>query len=353
VYFEGYSRNEASVYSKFLLNSFFATANVDNGKLTVKDISRYVRDIQEAIKAWYAMQFPDDSDLDCTVVKWLNRIERVGYGAFRPIVLALLMKPDLSKAATLLEAIERFAFLTYRISRRKSNAGDSHFYWISYEFHVDKMNIEQLVADINGYTEKWYSPELFQSYILDEFKNGQGYYSWNGLKYMLYEYEDHLCPDTGNEKVSWHEMDKKRKLEETVEHIFPQTADDTYWQSRFGQYIGTDLNNRLLNSLGNLLLLSRRKNSQQGKLPFNGKCFRQDANGNDIGYHNGSYSEIKVNADYQESGWKPQQVLDRGLKILGFIESHWQISMGDEEAKRKLLGLDFLKEETTLKEIIE
>jgi hypothetical protein len=46
-------------------------------------------------------------------------------------------------------------------------------------------------------------------------------------------------------------------------------------------------------------------------------------------------------------------VLDRGLKILRVIEDHWQISMGDQEAKRRLLGLDFLKEETTLKEIIE
>jgi hypothetical protein len=64
---------------------------------------------------------------------------------------------------------------------------------------------------------------------------------------------------------------------------------------------------------------------------------KQDADGVQ-GYYNGSYSEIQV-AQHQD--WTPEIIKARGLKMLGFLEKHWNISLGSQEEKLQFLGIDF------------
>ncbi|MBK8196571.1 MAG: hypothetical protein IPK76_26500 [Lewinellaceae bacterium] len=41
--------------------------------------------------------------------------------------------------------------------------------------------------------------------------------------------------------------------------------------------------------------------------------------------------------------WKPEDILERGLKLLNFMENRWEINLGSKSEKIKLLSLDFLK----------
>ena len=65
-----------------------------------------------------------------------------------------------------------------------------------------------------------------------------------------------------------------------------------------------------LNSLGNLLLLSRKKNSTLQNFDFERKKCLKNKDGKDIGYYNGSYSEIEVS---KQTEWTPEQIKERGL----------------------------------------
>ncbi|MCX5714078.1 MAG: DUF262 domain-containing protein, partial [Candidatus Omnitrophica bacterium] len=59
------------------------------------------------------------------------------------------------------------------------------------------------------------------------------------------------------------------------------------------------------------------------------------------GYFNGSYSENRVAEKCLE--WTAKSIKERGLELLSFMEKRWQIALGDETAKIKLLNLEFVQ----------
>ena len=119
----------------------------------------------------------------------------------------------------------------------------------------------------------------------------------------------------------------------SIEHIYPQKATDEYWILRFNMY--TEKQRKALSSsLGNMLPLSKRVNS---RLQNNSFLIKKER------YKNGSKSEQLVANNNIE--WNPQKILERGLKILTFIEKEWNIKFTNLEEKKKILGLDFMIEE--------
>jgi Protein of unknown function (DUF1524) len=94
----------------------------------------------------------------------------------------------------------------------------------------------------------------------------------------------------------------------------------------------------LRNSLGNLLPLSKPKNSSLSNRPFPKKV---DGKGDPVvGYRYGCYAENEV-ASYAE--WTPKMILRRGLTLLSFMEKRWILDFGDEKQKKLMFGLDFVK----------
>jgi hypothetical protein len=166
-----------------------------------------------------------------------------------------------------------------------------------------------------------------------------GFYSWNGLKYFLFEYNLDLQSrsKTDRRKIFWPEFTEKREDYVSVEHIYPQYARDQYWTSRFAGF-SQKQRTTLRNSLGNLLPLSKPKNSSLSNKPFPEKMDgRSDPA---VGYRYGCYAENEV-ASYSE--WTPGNILRRGFKLLSFMEKRWGLDLGDEKQKKRMLGLDFIK----------
>ena len=100
-------------------------------------------------------------------------------------------------------------------------------------------------------------------------------------------------------------------------------------------------------ALGNLLPLSLSVNISLQNDDFpDKKNTKKDQNGKVIrnGYVNGSYSELEVAELGKDDEWTPERIKERGLILLKFMESRWQLNMGDESKKLALLHLSFLDE---------
>lgn len=338
MYFK-YSRKTANDYIDFLLEEHFTAKNVLKNKLSATDIQKYITSIQDSVKVWYFIHNPSLSDYDPEIKKWLIKLNNLGFVAFKPLVMAILHKVkeiDSNDIVEILKTMEKYIFLIFRISRRPANTGDSEFYRFAKDFYYDDLSIDGIKVKITEWIDRYRDEKNFFDYIKDLFEiQENGFYGWNGLKYVLYEYDYSLQEGSKEEhrKIDWKEFNKEIN---SIEHIYPQTSEQECWDKYFSDY-SKDEKSKLRNSLGNLLPLAQRKNSSLQNDCFDKKK-RQDSG--EIGYFNGSYSENEV---AQKENWAPKEILERGLKIIGFMEKRWDISFGSDEDKKELLHVNFLK----------
>ena len=221
-----------------------------------------------------------------------------------------------------------------KITEKRSNTGDSFFYKKAHDYFVTTTpNESNLINEVNAKTNSLTNVRSFVTASIERYQKAEGFYSWGGVRYFLYEYEKHL--QAGSEtKVEWKTIQQNQENKVTIEHVLPQTPDDPYWQSRFSD-------TTLVHSLGNLLLLSRSKNSSLQNDSFDKKKTTiRDENG-DVqysGYDSGSYSEIEV-ARYDE--WTPETIEKRGRQMIKFLKQHWSLNYEfTEEDTKNLLNLN-------------
>jgi len=322
-----YDRGESNVFKKELLSEIFTAKQVLKGQLTLSQIKDYVINLQLSIGHWFNINCPDESSLVPEEKMWLRRLNRVGIGSFRPLLMAAFLKrnPE-DDMLELLRACERFRFLIFNVSGRRSNTSDYHFYRCAHDFFVGDVNfstIEALTNDVNGQTRYWLNIDNFILNAVDRYEKREGFYSWSGLRYFLYEYERYLQFEAigHDKKVSWDSFEHNQKNKISIEHIYPQTDDDSYWTSRF--ITGEDKG--LVHSLGNLLLLSVSKNSHEQNYGFDVKKKTTYNDRHEIihhGYDDGSHSEIRVSA---KAEWTPSEIIERGKLMLIFLRDYWRI----------------------------
>ncbi len=332
-----YARDKAGQFASFLLDDYFTTDGVLSGDLKIADIQRYVNSIQASVRKWHCIHFPHlATDLNDSVGIALERLGRLGRGAFEPLMMTALQKGFTdNQLLKLLSLSERFVFLVNRVCQRRSNAGDSEFYRIAGQLYRGDVTSSDILETITERTTHFFRIDAAVVGMRDLFDRSEGFYSWSGLRYFLYEYEQQLRGEAGMEipRLNWSDLVKSKTDHVTVEHIYPQTAKSAEWPAF------SDLAKKqravLLNSLGNLLPLSRSRNSRFSNRPFGVK--KQDSDGVQ-GYYNGSYSEVQV---AQRDEWTPETIKDRGLEMVKFLEERWSISLGSQEEKLQFLNIQF------------
>jgi len=332
-------------------------------KLSPKQIKDYVNSLKSAAVHWYNSHNPaNNSDLTPEESLWIDRLNRIGIIYFRPLVTAsfLSQKINSEQRVKLFKEIERFIFVTFRLSRAFSTYRNSEFYRASRKLRKNELSIDSIIQilqermDYCFYTpeeteENYFDYTYFQKFIDKKFKRGGGFYYWNGLRYFLYEYEMDKVRQRGSQKIDWKLFVKGEKDKVSIEHIYPQTPDHKDWKSSFK---GQKKSNQKFfqGSLGNLLPLSQSINSS-----LQNDCFddKKKPKYNDRkekirqGYLDGSHSEIEV-ANYQE--WNADSILERGNKLLEFMEKRWDLKFENDEAKSELLFLEFMLENKEEKE---
>jgi hypothetical protein len=210
------------------------------------------------------------------------------------------------------------------------------------KFAVDlskgKISIEKIIRNIHEYMNSIQDKPDFQKSLQTEFRS-QGFYRWESIRYFLFEYNLSLQEKskTNRPKIFWPEFVEDKSDFVSVEHIYPQRTRNQYWVSRFSNYT-TRERKALRDSLGNLLPLSRAKNASLQNIPFPEKAHgRSDENV--ISYRFCCYAENEV-AKYND--WNPFVIMERGLKLLKFLEKRWNLILGKDKDKIRILNVEFV-----------
>jgi hypothetical protein len=227
-----YARDEAEQFATFLLDNHFTSEQIIRGRLNATDIKAYVDSIQEAVKAWHSIHFPHRaSNLNDDVRNALERLSQVGRGAFAPLAMAALKSKAPATALTkLITAAEHFVFIVGRLTQRKANTGDAEFYRLAGQLHRHETTIEVAAKTISERTAQLFSLDKAQAEMRDFFKDN-GFYSWSGRHYFLFEFEQSLKLKAGMQtaKLDWDEFAKAKKDQVTIEHIYPVSPRAGEW----------------------------------------------------------------------------------------------------------------------------
>lgn len=370
MYFK-YSRTTGDDYINFLLNKHFSPKCIYGEKVNFEfdntadelydlnnlldsedetlypiEIEKYVLSLQEVAPYWYYSFNPNDCKEFTLEEKTLvSKLNRVGIAYFRTLVVASFINKNVTseERIELFSVIEKFIFLCFRMARYQSSYLSNKAYDYARDLMKNEIDINSIISFFKEKIEenKKDAIQAFSNNMNRYFKNYDGYYSWSELKYVLFEYEAELAKGKAVKHLDdWEYFTKSEKDKVSIEHMFPQKPTKLYWLNKFKQYQDETERKYLTNSLGNLLALSQSINSSLQNDDFESK--KNPSNGR-AGYSKGSLSEIEVATEYID--WTPQTILERGLKLLSFMENRWDFKFPNEEFKISLLGLTFLLEE--------
>lgn len=323
-----------------------AVSTATRAELSPTEIRDYVLSLKASAVHWFNTFFPSlAGDLDPEMERWLNALNRVGIAYFRPLVMALLKRdlPDPERVDAL-KAIERTIFVLFRMNEDRANYGSSKFYRMVRSLDRKEVDVAHLIAELDDLTKyafdetsRQFKHATFLARCEKRLKSGNGFYAWPGLRYFLFEYELNLLTGSRQQKVTWEDLKKSERDMVTIEHVYPQTP-TPYWDGAF-EAVPEERRANYQSSLGNLLLLSRSINSALQNDSFEEKKAPKFSEGRKVrnGYSDGSHSEIEVAT---RDTWGPEQIKDRGLELLRFLETRWNIRLGGNESRLHLLGLE-------------
>lgn len=314
-----------------------------SAQLSPTEIRDFVLSLKDSSVHWFNSFYPHmEESISSEEQPWIERLNRIGMVYFRPLVMAILKSDsNAKKRIKIFKQIERFIFIVFRISRARANYRSSEFYNAARELDRGEIDFKAITASLNDrmawtfHNNGRFRIDDFHNFLHKKFESRNGYYSWAGLRYFLYEYELSLLSEAVQKKVDWNDLLKTSKDKISIEHIYPQTTTKE-WDAAF---VGIEDDHRsyYANSVGNLLLLSLSINSSLQNDSFvHKKQPKENAEGKKIrnGYSDGSHSEIEVSS---QDTWGPDQIRDRGLKLLRFMEDRWGFQFKNDRERDELL----------------
>ncbi|MGD1807467.1 DUF262 domain-containing protein [Dapis sp. BLCC M126] len=358
-----YLGKKRGFYSTYLLEKKFTVKSLIEGKnnksknnkstqetLTLTEIYDYVQNLKESVELWYKIINPNDSDFNTEEKLWLEKLIKLSrnddFFPEAPLLMVFFQKEkDLRQRVKLLKILEKIGFLQLLSYSRHEYA----FLFVYEESPLNMMKLatelskgekkpKNIIESLEVFRDRLINKKYFVSRIKGDFQKS-GFYNWHGIKYFLYEYELSLKEQskTKRYKLNWDDLNSEDDSDfKTIEHIYPQNPRRDCWTSKFNHYTSQE-RKILRQSLGNLLPLSKPKNSSLGN-----RCFKEKvSNGKNIGYKYGSYSEIEVS---EKDDWTAEEILERGLKLLNFMEERWGIKLGTRKDKIDFLNLGFVEE---------
>lgn len=321
--------NKANQAKKEILdNTFSISKMVEDPEGMISNIEDYINSLASCSLHWRFLNYPEEDKafIEVEDLKTRNSIQdvasklnRLSNSTIRPLLLAFmpLMKQNPSKLLEFFTISEIFSFRLFSMNRRRSDTAKSDIFKNCSEFHLNpssKVNQNKALRFLAWYIDTYGDEDRFKLEVIELFKSTkkQGFYSWSGLTYFLFEYEESL-KGKEDKKLDYTFANTKAK---SVEHILPQTIGKTPWKKVVKGMRKNELK-QYIHSLGNLLLISAPKNSELQNSEYSIKS---------KAYKNGSFSEIVV-ANSNKS-WSTLKIKRREKELLKFMKERWRI---DEE----------------------
>ena len=175
--------------------------------LTPKYIEDYVNDLALVSRLWYFSFHPESTECPFSPEEKnaLLRLNRVRMAYFRPLVVASFARNDITKdeRLVLFEAIERVILLVFRMARQMSSYQSSVYYNLAHDIARGDAKVSAAVYKLNKlFTDDIVSSvKTFKAKMAAAFVNDEGFYSWNSIRFLLFEYEANLCPSGDSSKA--------------------------------------------------------------------------------------------------------------------------------------------------------
>jgi len=151
--------------------------------------------------------------------------------SFLPVLLAARLRFQTEPTVLLKIATfcENFAFRVYMLMRSPSHAGQTALFRLGHLLYRERISGSDSLRELQALCSQFSPHHRFEEqFRLDETRS---WYIWSGIKYFLYEYEEHLTGPR-QQKLSWDQVDQREKAK-SIEHVLPQVPDKQYWQERF------------------------------------------------------------------------------------------------------------------------
>ena len=269
-----FSRGYRNSFKDYLLEETFTVKSINvSKKLSLKDVNDYVTSLKVSVETWYQMLNPESSYYCDEINLCLSRLNRLRINPFLPLIMtAFKVTTDKKIHISLLNILERYAFYislvqySYHID---IDIDSSEFVDLSNKINSKEITVEFAIKQLTLKLEDAVNRKDLIKHIADNFKRHSGFYTWSGLKYFLYEYEVSLREQSKayGDKLIWDTLIQDDRDYHTIEHIYPQKARKKEWTSLYSQFT-TKQRATLKHSLGNLVPLSKPKNSSFSNKPF-------------------------------------------------------------------------------------
>ena len=294
-------------------------------------IKKYAIDLANYVPYWFTVNCPDIKN---TVELELYKIQCLNGSKEMRLFLAQLLalqKDEPEEFNRCLKNVEKILFRN-RLPI-PSIMDERSFATRARDLHIGDIKLEEL----NNELEAILAQTIECSSLIGGFKwlftyvrGNVGYHRWNGLKYFLFEFEEHIHQqDYSNDFaiISWDKF-----FETSIEHIMPKTYQD-YWSDTMSNYLSQKSFSEeeryvaiktLLNSLGNLTIIRDKKNSSLGNNPWETKV---------KAYANGSFSERQISSKTEWHPWSAESILNRGKVLLKYLIDYLDVVIIAEEKK--------------------
>lgn len=331
-------------------NKFKISGIAENTYLSGSEMDKLLRSLSKLVKIWYFIHYPDYIPKDAEKIRFqacddskrlLIALNRNRYGDFMKVLTASAMHvneivseddadivevneadshiigsrvPDFNRIVT---EIERHNFIVYLLAGMKRDTNRPHFYRKANAYFRRDFDNDDLLNEIKQQTSRSEVNHVaIKNHIYFNHQGNEHFKDWIGVKYVLYEWEEHLRgfkqPKIGYAKAY-------TQLIFTGDYgtkkLFPEVA-----RSRYGDNL-----DKLKFSLGNLTI---------GEKSIAGESYENRRNS----LKKGGYSDQDIAINYDV--WSDSAILDRGMRMLKFIEERWDarnIWRGDENKMKQLL----------------
>lgn len=290
------------------------------------DVRAYVGTLRNAATAYCDVSSPlhsdafnafkSDGQFHQRVVSVSEKLARLRLVApFLPLLIAVRLKfPDDAEAyLNTAKLCERFAFRVYRWRPgSRSDTGSSTLYRVGYELFLGH-ELPGVLDELRRALLRYCSDERFKERFRLSEEND--WYGWAGIKYFLYEYEEHLAQAASKPvKMPWAEVEQRLK-KDTVEHILPRTPKKGgYWTTGFS----AESRRMYTHDIGNLCLTY--DNSELGNKPFPEK---RGTPGGSTGYVNSVlFTEKQLG---RHNDWTEPILLARRGEIKAWAIKRWHV----------------------------
>ena len=325
IIYKGWSKDNQAK-KEILDEEFSITKMVKNPEEMILSIENYINSLATTSLNWRFINYPeeenafieiDDSNLRNEIKYYSSKLNRLSNSTIRPLILAFmpLMNNNPEKLLELIKLSEIFSFRLFSMNRRRSDTGKNDIFRVSHMFHqnFDDQNMQnEALRYLAWFIDQYGDENRFNLEVEELFRSNKksGFYSWNGITYFLFEYEESL---KGNEdqKVEYTFAINKSK---SIEHVLPQSFKNTKWREVL-KGVKKNQTKKFVHSLGNMLLISAPKNSELQNSVFK---IKRDS------YKKGSFSEIEIAT--LNRVWSINKINHRAKKLLDFMKIRWRIN---------------------------